>query len=742
MDDTLSNEEEVFDAARKIDDLVEREAYLGRMCGDDPGLRERIDALLAVHAHADELFTECASALRSSADESKTSAAARHLAEGFEEEQPGARIGNYKIIEKLGEGGCGAVYLAEQEKPMRRLVALKIIKLGMDTRAVIARFDAERQALAMMDHPNIAKVLDAGATQTGRPYFVMELVRGTRITNYCDENQLDVSRRLQLFIQVCHAIQHAHQKGIIHRDIKPSNVIVTLHDGMPVPKVIDFGIAKMTEVSLGDRTLLTMQNQFIGTPAYMSPEQATTGGRDVDTRTDIYSLGVLLYELLTGRTPFDPKTLVEAGMDEMRRTLREDEPQRPSARLTVLGGSDLTTTSARRQSEPPKLVAMIRGDLDWIVMKALEKERARRYETANGLAMDIQRYLTDEPVIARPPSRIYKLQKLVRRNKVTFFATGAVAATLIAGFSTSTYLFLKEREARQRAVDAEQKQLRLTEEAEQARSNEAKLRHQAEARERITQAFVLVNQGKLEEADRMIDEGPPAEPSLDGATLLRSLSEWHALQSRWPQAIDRFNLLVQVDQLDVWDISTLDFLGGAVSSIENNQRDRYDQFCQAALLRYAAATNAVAAERILKMCLLEPPQQSTMAALVPFAHVAEKAFTIADSRDSDAVFRAAWGSISLSLWEYRQGHFDKCMEWARRSLAFPDYNAPRAAVAHIELALALSKAGKTTESARELGQGRQLIDATFNTTLESGSASDGFWFDWVFAKLLLQEASK
>ena len=432
MDDTLSREEEVFDVARRIDDLTQRQAYLGRTCQDDPGLRERVEALLSIHSSAEELFVQCASALRTSADDS-TTAAVDHLARGFDEEQPGSKIGNYKILEKLGEGGCGAVYLAEQEIPMRRLLALKIIKLGMDTRAVIARFDAERQALAMMDHPNIAKVLDAGTTKTGRPFFVMELVRGTRITKYCDENQLDARRRLELFIQVCHATQHAHQKGVIHRDIKPSNVIVTLHDGVPVPKVIDFGIAKVTEASMGDKTLLTMQNQFIGTPAYMSPEQAGTGGRDIDTRSDIYSLGVLLYELLTGTTPFDPKKLMDSGMDEMRRTLREEEPPRPSTRLTVQASDALNNTALRRQVEPSKLIAMIRGDLDWIVMKALEKERVRRYETANGFAMDIQRYLTDEPVAARPPSRIYRLQKMVRRNKVAFIATAAVSAALIAG---------------------------------------------------------------------------------------------------------------------------------------------------------------------------------------------------------------------------------------------------------------------------------------------------------------------
>ena len=274
--------------------------------------------------------------------------------------------------------------MAEQKEPVKRRVALKIIKLGMDTRQVVGRFEAERQALAMMDHPNIARVLDAGATDTGRPYFVMELVRGIRITEYCDQNHLSTHERLDLFIQVCQAIQHAHQKGIIHRDIKPSNILVTLHDGVPVPKVIDFGIAKATQQELTDKTLFTQFQQFIGTPAYISPEQAEMSGLDIDTRSDIYSLGVLLYELLVGRTPFDAKELMQGGLDALRQMIREREPMRPSTRLNTLAGEELTTTARRRQTDAPKLVHLLRGDLDWIVMKCLEKDRTRRYETANG----------------------------------------------------------------------------------------------------------------------------------------------------------------------------------------------------------------------------------------------------------------------------------------------------------------------------------------------------------------------
>src|SRR5450759_1745108 len=462
----MKQEQEIFEQAMALPSREAREAYLLGACGQNRDLRRSVDELLAAFNDAGEIdFLKTGDRPQ----EGQTVEADARLDEG-----PGTVIGRYKLLQRIGVGGGGVVYMAEQEEPVRRRVALKIIKLGMDTKSVIARFDAERQALALMDHPNIARVLDAGATETGRPYFVMELVRGFKLTEYCDQNNLDTRQRLDLFIQICHAIQHAHQKGIIHRDIKPSNILVTLHDGVPVPKVIDFGIAKATEMRLTDKTLFTAYEQVIGTPAYMSPEQAEKSGLDIDTRSDIYSLGVLLYELLTGKTPFDPKKLLQHGLDEMRRTLREQEPQRPSTMLTTLKGEELATTAEHHHLELLKLISLLRGDLDWIVMKALEKDRRRRYETANGLAMDIERYLNNEPVVARPPSRLYRFQKLVRRNKVVFAAAAAVMAALVAGTGTSTWLFLKEREARQRAVEAERQQDRL--------------RREAETREKLTRA--------------------------------------------------------------------------------------------------------------------------------------------------------------------------------------------------------------------------------------------------------------
>ncbi|HEV2391107.1 MAG TPA: serine/threonine-protein kinase [Verrucomicrobiae bacterium] len=448
-------------------------------------------------------------------------------------------IGNYKLLQKIGEGGCGVVYMAEQEQPVRRRVALKVIKLGMDTRQVIARFEAERQALALMDHPNIAKVLEAGATGTGRPYFVMELVRGIRITDYCDQHQLDTTQRLQLFIQICHAIQHAHQKGIIHRDIKPSNILVTLHDEEPVPKVIDFGIAKATAGRLTDHTLFTAFEQFVGTPAYMSPEQAALTDLDIDTRSDIYSLGVLLYELLTGITPFDTKTLLAAGLDEMRRTIREKEPLRPSKVLETLGQLPTQPDPARASPRGPILNARPKSfstDLDWIVMKCLEKDRARRYETANGLSRDIQRHLNCQPVVARPPSRLYEFQKSFRRHKFGFTASIAVLAALLVGATASTWLYFKEKQARQLADAEARKNLQVADFFRRALSvvHPGGAFGGAEAVRHI-----------LDEAARLLPSGFTNQAGVE-MELRTSLIEDNENLGRWQEAADLAQQNVQV----------------------------------------------------------------------------------------------------------------------------------------------------------------------------------------------------
>jgi WD40 repeat protein/serine/threonine protein kinase len=454
-----------------------RAAFLDQACEGEPALRARVEQMLAVSDEAEAFIT----------DLPDDKPEGRKFGRGPSEvalkepidETVGQKIGRYKILEAVGEGGCGVVYVAEQTEPVRRRVALKIIKLGMDTKQVVARFEAERQALAMMDHPNIARVLDAGATESGRPYFIMELVRGIKITDYCDQNNLPTKERLDLFIKVCLAIQHAHQKGIIHRDIKPSNILVTLNDSLPVPKVIDFGIAKATEGRLTDATVYTQLHQFIGTPAYMSPEQAEMSSLDVDTRSDIYSLGVLLYELLSGRTPFDAQELMSQGIDAMRKTIREKQPVKPSTRLATLQGIELTTAAKRRAVEGPRLIHLLKGDLDWIVMKCLEKDRTRRYETANGLATDLKRHLNNEPVLACPPSKLYEFQKTVRRHKFGFVAAAMVVATLVAGLLGTSIGLGRANRARIQAGQNAERANQLAEEAKKAEASALGLAYSA-----------------------------------------------------------------------------------------------------------------------------------------------------------------------------------------------------------------------------------------------------------------------
>lgn len=455
MSSLPSGEQEIFTAALQLP-AAERAPFLEHACGADAHLRQRVEALLAAHREVGDFLEDSPASPGESGPETSTG------------EKPGDWIGRYKLLEQIGEGGCGVVYMAEQIEPIRRRVALKIIKPGMDTRSVIARFEAERQALALMDHPNIAKVFDAGATASGRPYFVMELVRGKKITTYCDEYALPTEERLKLFIQVCEAVQHAHQKGVIHRDLKPSNILVTTTEsGVPSPIVIDFGIAKATtNQRLTDKTLFTAFEMLIGTPAYMSPEQAAVTGVDVDTRTDIYSLGVLLYELLTGFTPFDSEQLLQAGLDEIRRVIRDEEPVRPSARLSRMTRSDLTTVAGKRHAEAPSLIRAVSGDLDWIAMKALEKNRSRRYETANGLALDVQRYLANEVVAARPPSAGYRFRKTVLRYKLLFGALGVIVLLLITSLTLIAASLAKERRARSEADTA---RARAQTEAEKSR---------------------------------------------------------------------------------------------------------------------------------------------------------------------------------------------------------------------------------------------------------------------------------
>ncbi len=444
------SERDIFIGALQTDDRAARQAFLEAACGADDALRRRVDGLLEVYGRAGSFLEEAAGPPSGTA----AYAPAAGEAEAGPEAGPEAGVviaGRYKLLEVIGEGGMGTVWLAEQTEPVRRKVAVKLIKPGMDSRQVLARFEAERQALALMDHPNIAKVHDGGATSDGRPFFVMELVKGVPITKYCDDHHLTPRQRLELFVAVCQAVQHAHQKGVIHRDLKPSNVLVAPYDGRPVVKVIDFGVAKVAGQPLTEKTLFTGLGAVVGTPEYMSPEQAELNNADVDTRSDVFSLGVLLYELLTGSTPLTHKRLKKAALLEVLRLVREEEPPKPSTRLSTAEG--LPSIAARRGLEPRKLSGVVRGELDWIVMRALEKDRSRRYETANGFAADVQRYLADEPVQACPPSAAYRVRKFARRNKVTLLVASVVAVTIVAGAGVSAWQAVRATVAERLASD-------------------------------------------------------------------------------------------------------------------------------------------------------------------------------------------------------------------------------------------------------------------------------------------------
>lgn len=717
----------LFAAASGLADAEERRVFLDHACREDPELRQLLDEMLEVQADAEDFFTVPPEAVEPGGAASPVRR---------EDEELGTHIGRYQLIERIGAGGCGVVYLAEQREPVRRKVALKIIRLGMDTESVIARFEIERQALALMDHPNIARVLDAGATAAGRPYFVMELADGEKITDFCDRKCLGLRQRLELFTLVCEAIQHAHQKGVIHRDIKPSNVLVREHQGRFVPKVIDFGIAKVTTDVVDVVGTATKLGQFLGTPAYMSPEQAE-GSMDIDTRSDIYSLGALLCELLIGSPPVKLDDLGERGQEEIRHLVREGKTAMPSTRLRGSTRNEIEEISKRRGVESQRLPVMLAGDLDWIVMKAIEKERQRRYETANGLSRDVQRYLRGEPVHARPPSQWYLLTKLVRRNRASFAAAGIALFGLLGGFGVSTWLFLRERDARQ-----EQARLRMV--AEEATANEVRLREDAWTGDQVRQAAVLVRYKEYQQADKLLEglEDERVPRSLEAATTYMTVAEWNLKQEHPQTAARRFHtlgqILTSVDMTDSERIS-FDFLSVATAVCEWGKPGEYESLCALAVERFANSANPLVAEHVLKATLLKPTDADTLKKLSALVPVLEASL---EQKERSSHLRA-WQQFSLALMAYRQGDLDKAESRATSSLSMAKNSEHRAASNQILLnMIAMKRGAPPAESAAPLADIRKRVEDWVSSPFRFMNADGTLWYNQHAVLILLEEAEK
>ena len=717
--DPLAIENAIFEAALQISDPAQRREFLDKIFHGDPRGRTSMEELLEMAGTSSAYFLEgrmrTAELAQEVLDELPDDVSPPEHEPSSGREGEGDTIGRYRLLRKIGEGGVGEIFEAEQEG-MGRTVALKIIRTGMDTEAVVSRFEAERQTLEIMEHPNIARVLDAGRTFRGRPYFVMEIVRGTRITTFCDTAQLDIRARLELFLKVCQAIQHAHQKGVVHRDIKPSNILVENVDEAHVPKVIDFGIAKAMQGSSRGRAGITQIGQFIGTPAYMSPEQIDMGGMDIDTRADIYSLGVLLYELLAGQPPFDTEKLLKSGMTEMRRVLIEDHPPLPSEATRSGGesgkGNALSSTAEKRANT-------LRGDLDWIILKAMEKERNRRYQTANSLATDLRRYLHNEPVTARKPSRGYFMRKFFQRNRAACILGVAMLLSLLAGLGTTTVLYLREKDAL----------------AEQAR-----LQRQAQARANVSLAAILLSEGNTEEADRLLRQDPleSIDASPEAAEVFRSLGRWNATFGRWKQAADCFRLMNEANRLGdrARIIEGVDLLMTAPVYLEAGDKKAYEDFRAEVLDRFAPAQDGLEAEHLLKVCLLLPVDARTLERLESSAEVCRKNTPSRSGRPG----LPEWNALSLSLFHYRKGEFPMAVKEAEACLRFEDTAGSRAAAARCMLAMSRFKQGKSEEARRDLQKAKAEVQRVESLIDEAGFPPIGTWFSWSVVRILVGEA--